>query len=144
MRCANLLLKSELLLPVLERVSEETGTGKDLVILSLDSHVLYGCMEEDVMLMVEAADFNINNPTKISLVHFASRLKSAELMPTELRALSRRHDSVEPTSFHLSMAMRFQWTQVLSRNVKPLFGHCVSFPLHVTRRWQEMEERSAV
>lgn len=57
MRFAKLLLKNEQLFPLLERLIEEAVTGKDLGVSYLDSNVLYGSLEEEVMLIAEAVDF---------------------------------------------------------------------------------------
>lgn len=65
MRFPKCLLKNEQVLPLLERWSEEAGTGKDLGMLQLDSYVLYA-VEEDVLLMVDVADFFIKSPMKAS------------------------------------------------------------------------------
>lgn len=63
-----LLMKNEQLIPRLEGLSEETGIGKKLGLSSLDIHAVYRSVDEDVMLMVEAADFFIKNLTKNSPV----------------------------------------------------------------------------
>lgn len=66
------LLKNGEWLPLVERLTEEAGTGKDLEISSFDGHVQYVCMEEDVIRTVEAAFFSMKNPITTYLFHAVS------------------------------------------------------------------------
>lgn len=101
-RFAKFLLKNVQLLPLFEILSEEAGTGRELVISHLNSHFLYGCVEEDVMLMVEAADFFIKNPRKAFLFLAASFYKAAKLVLMYLREMYTLPCLVERACFKLS------------------------------------------
>lgn len=48
--------------PLLQRLRKEAGTGKNLGISHFDNHLMYGSVEEDMMLMAEAAYCFIKNP----------------------------------------------------------------------------------
>lgn len=66
---------------------EKIGTGRDLRISQLDSHVLYGSVNEDVMLLVETADFIFHNFTVTSLSHASSLYEAVKFVLKNLREL---------------------------------------------------------
>lgn len=90
-RFTKFLLKKKYLLPLLRGLCEEPVPGKDFEILHFDRHVLYGSVEEDLMLLVEAADFFITNPVKVSPFQAAPFYKAAKLFLTNLIEIPDAH-----------------------------------------------------
>lgn len=115
-----MFLKKQLLLLLSERLSEEMATGEDLRLLHIHGHVLFGSVEEDIILMVEVLKVFIENPTKTSsfpCVSFYRVRKLVLIKPTELYT---RNSSVENNYFQWSMAVKLETTQDLSSSVKAL------------------------
>lgn len=106
MRVLKFLLKKEHLHPLLKRLSEETGTRKDFRIPHVDSYVLHVSLEDVVTLKVEAADFIIYNPTKISQFDAVWIYKAARLFLTALGEIYIRHSSVERASLKFFMVVK--------------------------------------
>lgn len=104
------LVNCEPMLPPLERLSEETVTGKYLETSYLTSDQLYGSVKEDVMPMDETADFFIKSPSRTSLFHAALFYKAAKLVLTYLREHYSRHSSIMHASFHSFEAVKLQMT----------------------------------
>lgn len=50
-------------LPLIQRLTEEHGTGKELVMSHLGFHVHYASSGESILLMAKAEDYLVNNPT---------------------------------------------------------------------------------
>lgn len=96
--------------------------GIDLRILHLDSHALYGSVEEDMMLMAEAADFFIKNPMRTSPFHAGSFFKAAKVVSAD-RPERALHMTFVSRAFHLPVfhAVKLQATQSRSKSVKALF-----------------------
>lgn len=120
-RFAKLLLQNLQLILLLERLCEEAGMGKDLGILHQISHVLYGSVEEDVVLMAEAADVFIRSDTNTLPFHAVAVYNPAELVLTDLRELYIQHYPVEYSSFQPFLLLEWQARQGPSRSVKVLF-----------------------
>lgn len=70
-RLSKLFLKNDKLLHLLDGLSMDVGNGKNLRIYHVDSSVLYSSERDETELMLEAADYFIENPTQSSTFHAA-------------------------------------------------------------------------
>lgn len=84
-------LKNEQLPTPLERLIEEMGTGNGLRTSHLDSHMVYGPVrKEDMMLMMEAKELFNQNPMETYPFLTASFHKDLKLVMTDQRELYTR------------------------------------------------------
>lgn len=89
------------LLPLLERLSAEGGTWKNLGIWHLNFSVLYSSEPSDVELMVGAVDYFIKDITKSTVFHAPSFYSAAKSTVAKL------------CNIHLDFAPRFTLIHVL-------------------------------
>lgn len=68
-RFGRLMKRNSGVLPLWESLNEARGKGKELAISHSDCKVLPGTRASFVVLLIEAADFNINTPIKTTVFH---------------------------------------------------------------------------
>lgn len=73
----------------------------------------HGSLDENMMLMVDAADLFIKNPSRTSPFYAAPFLKAAKLVLTNLKELFTGHSLVDHSSSQLLMALKWQARQGL-------------------------------
>lgn len=71
-------------LPLSELLHESREDGKDLGISHMDSGMLHGTQGGFVVLLLETADFSINNPRKVDLLRCSSLLTIGRVVPEKL------------------------------------------------------------
>lgn len=91
---------------------------KDLVILHMDSHVVFGSVEEDVLLIVKDVDSLVNNSKTTSPFYASSSYKAVKSSLTDLRELCSRHSSLKQACFQSCTAVKLQATQGPLKSVK--------------------------
>lgn len=82
---------------------------------------LHGSVEQDVMQMVEATLFSIEDPTETSENHLMSLSKSTKLVLKYLRELYTRLSSLCYVSCQSFIAIKLRSTNGFSRSVKACF-----------------------
>lgn len=83
--------------------------------------MIYGCDNEDIVLLVDAADFSVINPTKSTLLHALSFLCAAKLCITNLCKTHRLYAAKKNSSFSTLIEVMVSAPQSPSRSVKMPF-----------------------
>lgn len=89
----------------------KAGTEKNVGLLHLDIHVLYGSVEEDVMLVDRDTDVIIDIFTKTSLFPSASIFEATKIVLTDLRDFYELDLLIEHNSYQLCMTVKLQAMQ---------------------------------
>lgn len=103
---------------LIEMLIVANGSRKQLGILHVDCHVMYGCDNADVVLPMEAADFYEMNITKTTRFHASSSYGTAMLDVSELWKTHRLYAAEEHPSVSYFMDEVVPAAQGPSRSLK--------------------------